>query len=242
MFDFFAREKMRNQLKQSVLQDVEKLCGTMERLCDSAVSSVNSSIASLGDSLSSSLTERFDELDEQARQAQRQERRRQTALETILDNQGKILEKLARIEQLAQEETPPPLEPLMALAENLALAYLARPANSESSILYGKLIDLLACFSLSPVIDAGSPFDPERHEACAALCNLTRPEDSVLEIVRPGFLLKGKVLRYATVVVNRYDAKPEPLKSRASSGAPTLLRNQYAAWEGKLYELEEEAL
>jgi molecular chaperone GrpE (heat shock protein) len=166
-------------------------------------------------------------MEEQAQQAQRQERRRQTALETILENQTRIMEKLQPL---------PPLEALVALAENLALGYLARPADREFSILYGKLVDLLACFSLSPIVDEGDFFDPERHEACAALCNRARPEDSVLKIVRPGFLLKGKVLRCATVVVNRYDAEPEEGESRRVVRAPTLYRNLEPEWEGKLYD------
>jgi molecular chaperone GrpE (heat shock protein) len=210
--------------KQDILSDIEEICSA-------EFSSIRGSLASLEDSLRS-LTERFSDgekkREEKEGQIQRQERRRQVALETILENQDKILEKL---------KSPPPLEALEALAENLALAYLARPADSEFSILYGKLTDLLACFGLSPITDKGARFDPERHEACAALCDLACPEDSVLEVVRPGFLLKGKVLRCATVVVNRYDAKPAAGEARSPFfGRPVLYRNQSAEWEAKLYD------
>ena len=148
------------------------------------------------------------------------------ALEPLLENQNKILEKL---------QPSPPLEALVSLAENLALTCLARPADKEFSILQNKLTGLLACFGLSLAIDEGSPFDPARHEACAARCNRARPEDSVLEIVRPGFLLKGKVLRCATVAVNRYDAQPKD-KPPFAVFTPPLHRNPEPGWEGRLYD------
>ena len=112
MFGFFAKAETQNQLRQDVLSGVEKICSP-------EFSSVKESLASLSDSVNS-LTERFSDVEEWEQQAQRQERRRQTALETILENQGKILEEL---------KPSPPLEVLEALAENLTLAYLGRPAD-----------------------------------------------------------------------------------------------------------------
>ncbi|MDR2179919.1 MAG: nucleotide exchange factor GrpE [Synergistaceae bacterium] len=224
MFGFFTKAEIENQLRQDVLSGVEAICAK-------EISSVKDSFKSSLDSLSeelSSLAERFSRVEEWEQQAQRQDRRRQTALETLLENQIKILEGL---------KSSPPLEALEALAENLTLACLARPGDREFSILYGKLTDLLACFGLSLVADEGEQFDPEKHEACAARCNHAYPEDSVLEVVRPGFLQKGKVLRCATVVVNRYDAEPEEeLCERSVVDPPMLYRNQTAAWEGKLYD------
>ena len=95
------------------------------------------------------------------------------------------------------------------------------------------------CYGLSLVTDVGGVFDPDRHEACAARRSAARPEDTVLEVVRPGFLSKGKVLRYATVVVNRYDAEPEDGDSRWRPSVlrvPPLHRNENSSWEGKLYD------
>ena len=236
MFGFLTKAEMQSQLRQDVLSGVEEVCSAQissqissvkDFIKDLLKNSLEDSLAPLGDKVSS-LTERFSNVEEWEQQAQRQERRRQTALETILENQSTILEEL---------KFSPPLEALEALAENLALAYLGRPADREFAILYGKLTDLLACFGLSLVVDKGSRFDPERHEACAAFCNRAYPEDSVLDIVRPGFLLEGKVLRCASVVVNRYDAKPEGGESRESLlGELVLHRNQDVEWEGILYD------
>jgi molecular chaperone GrpE len=225
-------EKMQAKLRESVVSD---LAETMERIIAESLVSVNAS----NSSLISSLADRMGALEEQIQQAQRQERRRQMAIESLLENQGKILEAQERM------ETPPPMEAITALADNLALACLSKPEDPASPILYGKLTDLLACYGLSLVTDVGSAFDPERHEACAARRNSARPEDTVLEVVRPGFLSKGKVLRYATVVVNRYDAESEDegdeghgRRERACVhvNMPPLHRNADASWEERLYD------
>jgi hypothetical protein len=48
---------------------------------------------------------------------------------------------------------------------------------------------------------------PEIHEACGVDFNPAYPENVVLEVVAPGFLLGGKLLRSAVVVVNRLTVK-----------------------------------
>ncbi|MDR2137431.1 MAG: nucleotide exchange factor GrpE [Synergistaceae bacterium] len=222
MFGLFKKtEEMQAELRQSVVSDVLSNLSNLERVIEESSASVNSSNASLA--------ERLVGLEEQIQQTQRQERRRQMAIESLLENQGKIMETQKRL------ETPPPLEAITALADNLALVCLSKSEDPVYSILYGKLTELLACYGLSLVADVGNDFDPDRHEACAARRNSTRPENTVLEVVRPGFLSKGKVLRYATVVVNRYDAEPE-VEAPTRVNLPPLHRNGDASWEGKLYD------
>ena len=184
MFDFFVNKK---EIAAEVLSLIEPY---------------------LRESLSSmenSLNEKLAGLEKQQQQNLRHERRRQTALESIFENQNIIL----RI--LEKQEMSPPLEALISLAENFALTRLAEPVTPESDILYNKLTDLMNCFDLTLVSERGVRFDPERHEACGARCVPYQQDGLVLEIVRPGFLLRDKVLRYATVVVNRHDyGNPAP--------------------------------
>jgi molecular chaperone GrpE (heat shock protein) len=156
---------------------------------------------SLKESLSSmgcSLDERLAEVEERLQQSLRHERRSQMALESILETQNKTLEALGR------QEISPPIEALMSLAENFALTRLAEP-NTSDSILYNKLSKLMDCFDLALVSEIGVQFDHDKHEACGARYEPDSPDGAVLEIVRPGFLMKGTVLRYATVIVNRHD-------------------------------------
>jgi molecular chaperone GrpE len=49
----------------------------------------------------------------------------------------------------------------------------------------------------------GEPFDPERHEAIAVRTSTEAPDQTVLEVQRPGFALGARVVRPAQVVVAR---------------------------------------
>jgi molecular chaperone GrpE len=49
----------------------------------------------------------------------------------------------------------------------------------------------------------GEPFDPERHEAIAVRTSPEAPDQTVLEVQRPGFALGSRVIRPAQVVVAR---------------------------------------
>jgi molecular chaperone GrpE len=149
-------------------------------------------------SMNSSLEDRLAGLEEKMQQSLRQGRRRQMALESLLENQNRTLELLGG------SKTSPPLDAIMALAENFALTRLAEPETPTSTILYDKLSNLMDCFDLSLIAEVGVPFDPEKHEACGTNWNSSLPENVVLEVIRPGFLLKNEVLRYATVIVNRF--------------------------------------
>jgi molecular chaperone GrpE len=144
------------------------------------------------------MNERLEELEKQMLQSLRQERRRQMALESILESQNRILKIIE------PQEISPTLEALISLAENLALTRHAEQIEPESDILFNKLSNLMDCFDLTLVSETGVLFDPEKHEACAARCVWEHQDGLVLEIIRPGFLLRDKVLRYATVVVNRH--------------------------------------
>jgi molecular chaperone GrpE len=54
---------------------------------------------------------------------------------------------------------------------------------------------------------AGEPFDPERHEAIAVRETGDVPDRTVLEVMRSGWAVRGRVLRPAQVVVAR---APQP--------------------------------
>jgi hypothetical protein len=223
MFGFFAKffakkkETWPDEFRRDIALDVERIC------LDALVTKIFP--------ITDALAERLSVLEEQGRQAQRQERRRQAALDFLLENQEKILKNQDKVfEILERLETFPSPEPLMSLAENFVLSFLAEPENPTSLVLYGKMANLLSCFGLSLIAETGCAFDPEKHEACAVRRDLSRPEDSVLEIVRPGFLLKDRVLRCAIVVVNRYNAETEGIPLGFDD-----ISEEQKLWEGEFY-------
>jgi molecular chaperone GrpE len=60
---------------------------------------------------------------------------------------------------------------------------------------------------LQPVDPAGEAFNPEFHEAMAAQPSADQPPGTVLAVVQKGYLLNGRLLRPARVLVSR---EPDP--------------------------------
>ncbi|MDQ3191229.1 MAG: nucleotide exchange factor GrpE [Bacteroidota bacterium] len=69
-------------------------------------------------------------------------------------------------------------------------------------LIYNKLLHNLTRKGLEAMKTIGEPFDPEFHEA---ITNIPAPtekmKDKVVDEVEKGYLLNGKVIRYAKVVV-----------------------------------------
>ncbi|RPI12405.1 MAG: nucleotide exchange factor GrpE [Lysobacterales bacterium] len=62
---------------------------------------------------------------------------------------------------------------------------------------------------ISVVDPLGQPFDPEYHEAMATQPSANQPPGTVLSVVQKGYLLNGRLLRPARVLVSRA-ADPAP--------------------------------
>ena len=69
------------------------------------------------------------------------------------------------------------------------------------TIFYEKLLDHCATSGLEASAQVGKPFDPTLHEALAAAEAREVGEGCVCEVVQQGWLLRGRVLRFARVVV-----------------------------------------
>ena len=105
------------------------------------------------------------------------------------------------VERFAQE--------LLGVLDGFELAR-ANAANADArSLLEGQQAThrlLLKAFEKAGVTEieaTGQPFDPERHEAMVAQPSADLPPGTVLETVQKGYLLSGRLLRPARVVVAR---------------------------------------
>ena len=56
---------------------------------------------------------------------------------------------------------------------------------------------------LQEIVPAGQPFNPEFHEAMAMQPSTEQPPNTVLQVVQKGYLLNGRLLRPARVIVAR---------------------------------------
>ena len=58
-------------------------------------------------------------------------------------------------------------------------------------------------FGLEPVACQDREYDPELMEVVEVVADAGRPPGTVVEVVRPGYLWRGKVFRFAQVKVAR---------------------------------------
>lgn len=77
-------------------------------------------------------------------------------------------------------------------------------------MVFGELKEVLAQEGLEPIIAKGRPFDPNLHEAALEVGGGDSPEPRVVEVLRPGYLFKGSVLRPAMVKVARAKEETSP--------------------------------
>lgn len=109
------------------------------------------------------------------------------------------------------------VEDLIPIMDNLALGVAAaRQQGAEGkSIVDGVAMVLeqfkgtLARHGLKEINPVGAAFDPNQHECISHQADEKIPEEKVIQVVRLGYTLNGRLLRPASVVVSSGPAKPE---------------------------------
>jgi molecular chaperone GrpE len=102
------------------------------------------------------------------------------------------------------------LEDLLPVWDNLALAVAAakQPKADLKSLVGGVEMVLqqfksaLSGHGLTEINPVGKPFDAHQHEALSHQASAEVPEENVVTVVRPGFMLNGRLLRPASVVIS----------------------------------------
>jgi molecular chaperone GrpE len=69
-------------------------------------------------------------------------------------------------------------------------------------LVYKLLMDTLGRFGLKRIEARGNPFDPNLHQAVSTVPNNDVPENTVVEEMRRGYTLNGKLLRPSMVSVS----------------------------------------
>ena len=110
-------------------------------------------------------------------------------------------------EELAQFAAKDILKDLLPTVDNLALA-LEKAENKDDpfvqgvKLAYDGFLKALADHGATPLDSVGEPFDTNFHDALAQLPSADVPEGTVMNEVKRGWLLHGKLLRPAQVVVS----------------------------------------
>jgi molecular chaperone GrpE len=145
----------------------------------------------------------------QAEQAREQQLRAFAELENFRKRSLRDVEQARKfaLERFAGE--------LIGVKDSLEMALAANSSNADggkatgTAVLAGveaTLKLLSAAFEkagVTEVVPTGEVFNPEFHEAMVAQPSTELPPNSVLQVVQKGYLLNGRLLRPARVIVSR---------------------------------------
>ncbi|MEI8243903.1 MAG: nucleotide exchange factor GrpE [bacterium] len=128
-------------------------------------------------------------------------------------------------EDYARRATEALMEELLPVLDHLELA-LASATNKADPLAAGvqmvadQFKSALARFDLKPFASLNERFDPARHEAVSELASADVPAHHVLHQLRGGYLLGGRLLRPAQVVISSGPAAPEAPVCDAAAAKP----------------------
>ncbi|WP_031387794.1 nucleotide exchange factor GrpE [Desulfonatronum thiodismutans] len=152
-----------------------------------------------------SLGERFEasleRIDEALRKTATQVRRQGVALDMIRESQE---QKLDAVYALLAERQDSGQQELLAFAEAF-VRYIAHQDGGDESLRQAenKFSMFLESQGIEIIWDLHEAFDDARHQACDTRDDPGFPDATVLDVVRPGFLVGGHTNPPALVVVNK---------------------------------------
>jgi len=117
-------------------------------------------------------------------------------------------------EDLARFANENILKELLPVIDNLerALDHARQDGGNDESLRQGVemtlnlLVKSLDKFGVSPISAVGEPFDPARHEAMGQVESADQPANTVLHEMQKGYLLNGRLLRPALVMLAKAPA------------------------------------
>ncbi len=120
------------------------------------------------------------------------------------------LKEQAEFQELANGDL---LRELLEIYDDFERALNVAPSTNEDPVFRGgveliakRFLEFLKSYGVVPMETKGQLFDLDKHEAVAHEATDQVPESTVLEELRKGYLMNGRVLRHAVVKVA---VKPE---------------------------------
>ena len=115
-------------------------------------------------------------------------------------------------EELVKFATAEAVKDMLPTADNLALALDQAKDKDDPfvkgvQLAYEGFLKALKDHGAEPFESVGEPLDPNRHEAIATLPSETVDEGRIANEVKKGWMLNGRLLRAAQVVVSSGKAK-----------------------------------
>ena len=136
--------------------------------------------------------------------------------DSVLRSQAEVQNMRRRCEQDVERAHKFALEKfssdLLPVMDNLERALQAVPNAEDESVsaLYEGVeltlkgfLETLTKYSLEQLDPEGEPFDPQQHEAMSMVENDDVEPNTVLTVVQKGYVLNGRVIRPAMVMVSK---------------------------------------
>ncbi len=168
------------------------------------------------------------ELDQVAKQKEQSEKKaaeyldRFQRLQADMENLQKVTKRqLDNVTKQASEKLLVNLLPIldaMQQADNIARSGNSLPPDEIAvglEMLRKQLIEILSAEGLEEIPALGRPLNPDLHEVVSYMETEDEPENTIVEEVRKGYLLNGKVIRPSLVVVS----KPRTAEDRPAEGS-----------------------
>jgi molecular chaperone GrpE (heat shock protein) len=153
------------------------------------------------DALGEQFEESLERIDEAVRKTATQVRRQGVALDMVRESQE---QKLDAVYALLAERQENGQQQLLDFAEAF-VRYIAHQDGDDESLRQAenKFSVFLESHGIEIIWDLHEPFDDARHQACDTRDDPAFPDATVLDVVRPGFLIYGHPNPPALVVVNK---------------------------------------
>ena len=109
-------------------------------------------------------------------------------------------------EQIYSDAKMATVKEFLAVYDNLERA-VAQEGDEDSphkkgmEMIFHQFDEILQKMGVEKIDAVGQPFDPEKHSAVMHIEDETLGENTVAEVFQQGFMLNGKVLRFAVVKV-----------------------------------------
>lgn len=149
------------------------------------------------------LAARVEELEQELGEAKDQALRAAAEAQNVRRRADQDVEKARKF---ALEKFVKELLPVIDSLEKAldAMGEDASEAHREGVSMTLKLqLDTLAKFGVEAVEPQGEPFDPQYHEAMAMVPNPDLDPNTVMDVMQKGYLLNGRLVRPAMVVVSQ---------------------------------------
>lgn len=172
----------------------------------------NPEVSAPADVVGEDLVARVQALEEQLAAAQDQSLRTAAELQNIRRRAEQDVEKAHKfaLEKFANDLLPVVDSLERGLELTSAEDEAVRPVREGVELTLKLFHDTLKRFQVEAVDPHGAPFNPEHHQAMAMEESTHVEPGSVLKVFQKGYLLNGRLLRPAMVVVSKAPAEAPP--------------------------------